>query len=379
MKSLNQYRGLILCVWIILLPFWDFGAGLFLGMAFILGCFSKTSFLKLFNLSLLPWSFFFLAIFGGFWTFSLDLKYLYRLLPFFLIPIAVSGCWRWVRSSLPIGGLILCIYLLSNSLFSFWENGDLSLIFYRELTGSLHQHIYLISYLSLGVVSIYEIRLRRTFQIIFLWIVLTTISLLGSKIGLFALLIAGIFYLKNIVSNFHRKQLVFLFFILGIFSLSQKFSDGRSLGHVFRPISAYWATGSVDTRIVQNTAAINIWSENFLFGVGQTKIQDELMIEYQNENYRFGLKRKSNVHNQILQYAATYGLLGLIWISLGFFLSYRINFLHFDSLQKRKAIVCIIFFGCLFITESFLERSLGISSAVLGWMWVACKDQDFIS
>ena len=85
-----------------------------------------------------------------------------------------------------------------------------------------------------------------------------------------------------------------------LFFLSQNFSDGRSLGHVFRPISAYWATGSFDTRIVQNTAAINIWSENFLFGVGQTKIQDELMIEYQNENYRFGLKRKSNVHNQIL-------------------------------------------------------------------------------
>jgi hypothetical protein len=313
------------------------------------------------------------------WTLSLDLKYLYRLLPFFLIPIAVSGHWRWVRSSLPIGGLILCLYLLSNSLYSFWENGDLSQIFYRELTGSLHQHIYLISYLSLGIVSIYEIRLRRTVQIIFHSIVLITISLMGSKIGLFALLVTTIFYQKNIVSNFRRKYLVFLFFILGIFALSQKFSDGRSLGHVFRPISAYWATGSFDTRIVQNTAAINIWSDNFLFGVGQNKIQDELMIEYQNVNYRFGLKRKSNVHNQILQYAATYGLIGLLWISVGFFLSYRINFLHFDSLQRRKAIVYIIFFGCLFMTESFLERSLGISNAVLGWLWIVCRDQDFVS
>jgi len=379
MKFLNQCHGLILCIWIILLPFWDFGAGLFLGMAFILGCFSRTPFSKLLNLSFLPWSFFFLAILGGGWTLSLDLEYLYRLLPFFLIPIAISGHWHWVRSSLPIGGLILCFYLLSNALFSFWENGDFSMIFYRELTGSLHQHIYLISYLSLGIVSVYEIRLNRTLQFIFLSIVLTTISLMGSKIGLFAFLIAGIFYLKNLISNFRRKHLIFLFFILGIFSLSQKFSQGRSLGHVLKPISAYWATGSYDTRIVQNGAAINIWSDNFLLGVGQTNIQEELMREYQNVNYRFGLKRRSNVHNQILQYAATYGLMGMLWIFLGVFMSYRINFSNADSLQKRKAVVWITFFGCLFITESFLERSLGISITVLGWLWVIYRDQDFVS
>jgi O-antigen ligase len=151
------------------------------------------------------------------------------------------------------------------------------------------------------------------------------------------------------------------------------------MGHVFKPISPFWATGSFDTRIVQGQAAIQVWSDNIWRGVGPSKIQQELMSEYDRINYRFGLKRRLNVHNQFLQYLSTYGFLGLLWLITAIIIGYRQNFLKSNIWIRKKGITWVLFFGSLLLTESYLERSLGITTWVLGWLWAIQESEDFVS
>lgn len=109
------------------------------------------------------------------------------------------------------------------------------------------------------------------------------------------------------------------------------------------------------------------------------KIQEELMSEYDKIDYRFGLKRRLNVHNQFLQYLSTYGLLGLLWITVAIIIGFRQNFLKSSIWIRKKGITWLFFFGCLLLTESYLERSLGITTWVLGWLWVIQDSEDFVS
>lgn len=379
MKGIDKYQGLLISIWIILLPFWDFGSGVFLGLAFLISCKSFPPLRSLWKYSSLPWLLYGLAVFGSIWTLSVDIKYLYRLLPFVLIPVAVYGHWRSIRMALPIGGLILCIYLIITGVISLAKTGDLSMIFYREFTGSLHQHVYLISYLGLGIISVFDLRLKLKYRILFLLIYLITIGLMGSKIGILAILFASIPLMIGRVKSINPKYYFILVLIFGTFLLSQKYSAGRDMGHVFKPISPFWATGSFDTRIVQGQAAIQVWSNNIWRGVGPSKIQQELMSEYDRINYRFGLKRRLNVHNQFLQYLSTYGFLGLLWLITAIIIGYRQNFLKSNIWIRKKGITWVLFFGCLLLTESYLERSLGITTWVLGWLWAIQESEDFVS
>ena len=379
MKWIDKYRGFAISIWIILLPFWDFGAGIFLGISFLISCLSFPGFRSAWRYSSLPWLLYGLAVFGSIWTLSIDIKYLYRLLPFALIPIAVNGHWKFIRTALPIGGIILCIYLITGAVISFVKTGDLSLIFYREFTGSLHQHVYLISYLVLGIISVFDLRLKLIYRIFFLIICMITIGIMGSKIGIFAMLFSSIPLLIGRIKEINPRYYFILVLIFGTFLLSQKFAEGRDMGHVFKPISPFWATGSFDTRIVQGQTAIQVWSNNKLRGVGPLKIQEELISEYARIDYRFGLKRGLNVHNQFLQYLSTYGLLGLLWITFTVIIVYRQNFLKSSMWIRKKGIAWILFFGCLFLTESYLERSLGITTWVLGWLWVIQDSENSLS
>ena len=379
MEGIDKYQGLIISIWIIILPFWDFGAGMFLGLAFLMSCLSFPPFRSIWRYSSLPWLLYGLAIFGSIWTFSVDIKYLYRLLPFVLIPVAVYGHWRSIRMALSIGGIIICIYLMITAIISFVKTGDLSMIFYRNFAGSLHQHVYLISYLGLGIISVFDLRLKLKYRFSFLLICIITIGLMGSKIGILAILFASIPLMMGRIKNINPRYYFILVLIFGTFLLSQKYSKGRDMGHVFKPISPFWATGSFDTRIVQGKAAIQVWSDNILRGAGPLKIQEELMSEYDKIDYRFGLKRGLNVHNQFLQYLSTYGLLGLLWITVAIIIGFRQNFLKSSIWIRKKGITWLFFFGCLLLTESYLERSLGITTWVLGWLWVIQDSEDFVS
>jgi hypothetical protein len=206
-----------------------------------------------------------------------------------------------------------------------------------------------------------------------------TIGIMGSKIGIFAMLFSSIPLLIGRIKEINPRYYFILVLIFGTFLLSQKFAEGRDMGHVFKPISPFWATGSFDTRVVQGQTAIQVWSNNKLRGVGPLKIQEELISEYARIDYRFGLKRGLNVHNQFLQYLSTYGLLGLLWITLAVIIVYRQNFLKSSMWIRKKGIAWILFFGCLFLTESYLERSLGITTWVLGWLWVIQDSENSLS
>ncbi len=387
MRLITKYQSLLVSIWILLLPFWDFGSGVFLGFAFLLGCLSIPSKRILWNYASLPWMFFGLAFFGGVWTLSFDMSYLYRLLPFALIPVATIGQWKSIRIALPLGAMSICSFLIITAGISFLGNGNWSVIFYRDFTQPLHQHIYLITYLCLAILSVFELNLKLFVKNTFILVCFIAIGLMGSKVGFLAIacvsLIIGFTHVRKRLSHSTKKSRIkyfaFIVLISLIFTLSQLFSSGRELGNVFKPISPNWATGSFDTRVIQNKAAIEVWSNHLWRGAGVVNVQNELIDEYQNINYRFGLKRGLNVHNQGLQYLSTYGLFGLIWIIVSCLIAYRTNFREASEWKVKKAFVWVVFFGFLFLTESYLERSLGISTWVLGWVWVLQDSEEMIS
>jgi O-antigen ligase len=134
----------------------------------------------------------------------------------------------------------------------------------------------------------------------------------------------------------------------------------RGLGK-FLNADPYWATGSVDSRVVQTKAAWRLIEQQPLFGYGVDRVQPELDLVYRDWNYRFGIKRQLNVHNQVLQLWAGIGLVGMgIWL-IG--LAYCATKLSWNREAQALAIAVVL----LLLTESMLERAMGtalIASAI---------------
>jgi O-antigen ligase len=127
----------------------------------------------------------------------------------------------------------------------------------------------------------------------------------------------------------------------------------RGLGK-FLKADPYWATGSVDSRVVQAKAAWRLIEQQPLLGYGVDRVQPELDRVYREWNYRFGIKRQLNVHNQFLQLWVGIGLLGMgIWL-IG--LAYCAIKLNWNRGAQALAITVLL----LLLTESMLERAMGI-------------------
>jgi O-antigen ligase len=110
----------------------------------------------------------------------------------------------------------------------------------------------------------------------------------------------------------------------------------------------------VDSRVVQAKAAWRLIEQQPLLGYGVDRVQPELDRVYRDWNYRFGIKRQLNVHNQFLQLWVGIGLLGMgIWL-IG--LAYCAIKLNWYRGAQALAITVLL----LLLTESMLERAMGI-------------------
>ena len=338
---------------VILMPWWDLGSGIAFAAAALLSLASARGRWRPLHVDLALWSGFAAIAASALWTSAPSFETLLRWSPLIYMPLAMRRQHRAWSGGLIAGGILLTLGLLGNGIVQSIKAESLSPFLYRDFAEFSHQHSYLTLYLALAAAALsadtwFPPAPRRLALLLFALVVL----LAGSRVGIAAVALGALWWYLG-----RTTLLAILPKVLAVCALIALFlvvlPSERGLGK-FLKADPYWATGSVDSRVVQAKAAWMLIKRQPLLGYGVDRVQPELDRVYREWNYRFGIKRQLNVHNQFLKIWAGIGLIGMgIWL-IG--LAYCAIKLNWDRGAQALAITVVL----LLLTESMLERAMGI-------------------
>ena len=338
---------------VILMPWWDLGSGIAFAAAALLSLASARGRWRPIPVDLALWSGFAAIAASALWTSAPSFETLLRWSPLIYIPLAMRRQHRAWSGGLIAGGIILALGLLGNGIVQSIKAESLRPFLYRDFAEFAHQHSYLTLYLGLAAVALsadswFPPALRRLTLLLFALVVL----LAGSRMGIAAVSVGALWwYLGRTTLRAVLPKVLAAGALIAVFLVI--LPSERGLGK-FLNADPYWATGSVDSRVVQAKAAWRLIEQQPLLGYGVDRVQPELDRVYREWNYRFGIKRQLNVHNQFLQLWVGIGLLGMgIWL-IG--LAYCAIKLNWNRGAQALAITVLL----LLLTESMLERAMGI-------------------
>ena len=338
---------------VILMPWWDLGSGIAFSAAALLSLASARGRWRPLPVDLALWSGFAAIAASALWTSAPSFETLLRWSPLIYIPLAMRRQHRAWSGGLIVGGIILALGLLGNGIVQSIKAESLRPFLYRDFAEFAHQHSYLTLYLGLAAVALsadswFPPALRRLTLLLFALVVL----LAGSRMGIAAVSVGALWwYLGRTTLRAVLPKVLAAGALIAVFLVI--LPSERGMGK-FLNADPYWATGSVDSRVVQAKAAWRLIEQQPLLGYGVDRVQPELDRVYREWNYRFGIKRQLNVHNQFLQLWVGIGLLGMgIWL-IG--LAYCAIKLNWNRGAQALAITVLL----LLLTESMLERAMGI-------------------
>ena len=338
---------------VILMPWWDLGSGIAFSAAALLSLASARGRWRPIPVDLALWSGFAAIAASALWTSAPSFETLLRWSPLIYIPLAMRRQHRAWSGGLIVGGILLALGLLGNGIVQSIKAESLRPFLYRDFAEFAHQHSYLTLYLGLAAVALsadswFPPALRRLTLLLFALVVL----LAGSRMGIAAVSVGALWwYLGRTTLRAVLPKVLAACALIAVFLVI--LPSERGMGK-FLNADPYWATGSVDSRVVQAKAAWRLIEQQPLFGYGIDRVQPELDRVYREWNYRFGIKRQLNVHNQFLQLWVGIGLLGMgIWL-IG--LAYCAIKLNWNRGTQALAITVLL----LLLTESMLERAMGI-------------------
>ena len=338
---------------VILMPWWDLGSGIAFAAAALLSLASARGRWRPLPVDLALWSGFAAIAASALWTSAPSFETLLRWSPLIYIPLAMRRQHRAWSGGLIVGGILLALGLLGNGIVQSIKAESLRPFLYRDFAEFAHQHSYLTLYLGLAAAALsadtwFPPALRKATLLLFALVVL----LAGSRMGIAAVSVGGLWwYLGRTTLRAVLPKVLAACALIAVFLVI--LPSERGLGK-FLNADPYWATGSVDSRVVQAKAAWRIIEQQPLLGYGVDRVQLELDRVYREWNYRFGIKRQLNVHNQFLQLWVGIGLLGMgIWL-IG--LAYCAIKLNWNRGAQALAITVLL----LLLTESMLERAMGI-------------------
>ena len=338
---------------VILMPWWDLGSGIAFSAAALLSLASARGRWRPIPVDLALWSGFAAIAASALWTSAPSFETLLRWSPLIYIPLAMRRQHRAWSGGLIVGGILLTLGLLGNGIVQSIKAESLRPFLYRDFAEFAHQHSYLTLYLGLAAAALsadtwFPPALRKATLLLFALVVL----LAGSRMGIAAVSVGALWwYLGRTTLRAVLPKVLAAGALIAVFLVI--LPSERGLGK-FLNADPYWATGSVDSRVVQAKAAWRLIEQQPLFGYGIDRVQPELDRVYREWNYRFGIKRQLNVHNQFLQLWVGIGLLGMgIWL-IG--LAYCAIKLNWNRGAQALAITVLL----LLLTESMLERAMGI-------------------
>lgn len=250
-------------------------------------------------------------------------------------------------------------YLLDTNAYFF--SGRLS-----EPAGNIHR-VYFAMYLLFALVtSIYLIEKEwNRYKYCFIAAILffsIGIFLLSARMCFLIYLLLLIRYLYYFV--FIKKNLSLAILAIGIalFSFAAIASNKEMIGKLTQTYTdldkgnTKRNTSSANLRVIKWKCAVSVFKESYLFGVGTGDGTDELVKEYTQRDFYWGMKEKFNAHNQYLETAIAFGVIGLVlWL-----MNLSVPIVRAVKSKQYLILEFIFIFALCCATESMLNSQKGV-------------------
>jgi O-antigen ligase len=243
---------------------------------------------------------------------------------------------------------------------SAYENGAFLLRDYFEKLSGLHPTYYALMAL-LAAMFIVHFPLAgkqglRVSALIFAGILIICVLFLAARIALFAMLLWLLVWLIKLRTTLFRKLLLSLgslalicIVILTVPSLNKRLSEFATWG------SAQSTNENTATqRVLIMKCSMEVFSGNLVTGVGSRNFQQELNACYASKHWPKIEDQDFNPHNQYLSMGINYGLFVLLLFLGSLFLVFK------KCLQRPEGVYFTIAILSFFLTESILERQMGV-------------------
>lgn len=314
----------------------------------------------------------------GFGLFDVQIKLSFLILPFvFLFSKKLSEADFERTLSFYIWGCFAAIVygILRVVISSIIGESDYINLYAESLSPSLHIG-YFAMYMNLAVIILFhklffrsdDLFSRKNLLRIFLMLFFAVAVFLStSRNGLIVLLFLLVVLTIYAVIRF-KKWMTFL--SLGVIMwivMSSVFKDYSSAALQFHGFDEVVTTlktedlskkhaSSTSVRIQVWQSATNIIKRNPLLGVGTGDIKDELVAEYERNEFLVLIQRKFNAHNQFLQTAAALGIPAAILLLIMFLAPLFVGWKRIHFLGVFLSIIV----GVACLTESVLEVQAGV-------------------
>ncbi|WP_242927114.1 O-antigen ligase family protein [Pontibacter vulgaris] len=208
------------------------------------------------------------------------------------------------------------------------------LLLIKELTQATYKH---------NVTSYFILLLTSLYFIIF-------IALLSSRTAF----IATIFVLTAITAYLliKRKKYFITISLIVLITITALFL-AKSVPYLSEKLSTM---AGMEDRLIMWKAALTIFKDNLLFGVGTGDRSATLVDYYQQFNFVTGFENSYNSHNQYLDIAVAMGLPGIVSL-----ISIFLSMIYFSFKKSNYFLLgFILVFAICCITESLLSRQAGV-------------------
>lgn len=187
--------------------------------------------------------------------------------------------------------------------------------------------------------------------------------LLGTRTAIITVLLL-IFVLASSMLLKEKRFISYIFFLFGICFLTtigisynpilkDRFKEAINYNNEYG-ISKQW--GGTAIRKLIWKYAFEVVEKNPLLGVGLGDAQHELNKSYMNCKESPALKGKNyNSHSEPIQILVNTGVIGLI-----FFYGFQIRLVQIQKKKNKLLIIFLLVFSLCGLTESYLERDMGI-------------------
>ncbi|MCX7696760.1 MAG: O-antigen ligase family protein [Bacteroidales bacterium] len=252
--------------------------------------------------------------------------------------------------------------------------------FYTFLSNSFHPS-YLSMYVVTGLIFLHEIMLRKRLDqltnaiiIVVQFLLVLFVFLLSSKANIISLFLIYVLYTSYLIKQkrwtwflgyFLVMIVLFIFFLLSFSVFRDRilqvvnFPSSKSLEQ--KKVQVQSEGGSTHDRYLIYLSSLQVIEKNLCLGVGVGDVKQELSKKYLQNNFKKGIEKRYNAHNQFLQNWLATGLVGFLLLLVVVFNIFRKGFYE----QKIYLIAFGIVLFVNLMVESMLETQAGSVFIVL--------------
>ena len=315
---------------------------------------------------------------------------------FLTLPITFDS-YKWIRKSLILGCMTAGLICFSKALQYYSLNKDLQDFYYTSFSILLHP-TYFTQYVSLAVLFLLQILFENKnnkliYQVgnsLLFFIMVILAIILNARIAMLTTFLVIIFY--TIMET--KKQKVFfkslpklvgggvviLFLFFSLIKVYNRFTQVSDVIEKHPDVSALVDTvnhvgyNSTTIRIGLLKNGLDIWKNNFWFGVGTGDVIPESVANLHKHGLNVLAEKGKGAHNQYLQTAVTLGVFAFLLLVLSLFIPgvrfFKLQeylFVSFilivainaigDTILRASALYFFTFFGCYFYKLSYLFQN----------------------